>query len=158
MFDCVRVYFVKRQNSQYFLCHFVIFINNSLVMISRLFGFSLPSFPFSPFRARKLLMSCSCDHNRLPANIYLFKFNGNTRKRCKICSKWTIKTPEQRQWRRSGGLIFNFEHISHLSLVFYYWLWSSKCCLGCFKWTIWLVFLSHKYVFNLTFYYFSFVN
>ena len=32
-----------------------------------------------------------------PANIYLFKFNKrNTRKRCEICSKLTIKTPEQR--------------------------------------------------------------
>ena len=33
-----------------------------------------------------------------PANIYLFKFNNkSTRKRCKIFSKLTIKTPEQRQ-------------------------------------------------------------
>ena len=32
-----------------------------------------------------------------PANIYLFKFNnGNTRKRCEICSKITIKTQERR--------------------------------------------------------------
>ena len=32
------------------------------------------------------------------ANIYLFKFNNrNTRKRCEICSKLTIKTPERRQ-------------------------------------------------------------
>ena len=29
-----------------------------------------------------------------PDNIYLFKFNNrNTRKRCEICSKLTIKTP-----------------------------------------------------------------
>ena len=33
-----------------------------------------------------------------PANIYLFKVNNrNTRKRCKICSKLTIKTSERRQ-------------------------------------------------------------
>ena len=33
-----------------------------------------------------------------PANIYLFKVNnGNTRKKYKICSKLTIKTPERRQ-------------------------------------------------------------
>ena len=37
---------------------------------------------------------------------------------CKICLKLTIKTPEQRQWRCSGVLIVNFEHISHLVLVF----------------------------------------
>ena len=42
-------------------------------------------------------------------NIYFFKVNNiNTRKRCEICSKLTMKTPERR----------NFEHISHLSLVF----------------------------------------
>ena len=33
-----------------------------------------------------------------PVNIYLFKVkNRNTRKRCGICSKLMIKTPEQRQ-------------------------------------------------------------
>ena len=32
-----------------------------------------------------------------PANIYLFKVNNkNTRKRCEICSKLTVKTPERR--------------------------------------------------------------
>ena len=32
-----------------------------------------------------------------PTNIYLFKVNNrNTRKRCEICSKLTIKTPERR--------------------------------------------------------------
>ena len=52
-----------------------------------------------------------------PANIYLFKVNNkNTRKWCEICSKLTIKRPERR--RRSGLFIVNFEHISHLFLVF----------------------------------------
>ena len=33
-----------------------------------------------------------------PANIYLFNVNNrSTRKRCEICSKLTIKTPERRQ-------------------------------------------------------------
>ena len=36
--------------------------------------------------------------------------NRNTRTRCEICSKLTIKIP--------GVLIANFEHISHLVLVF----------------------------------------
>ena len=35
---------------------------------------------------------------------------------CEICSKLTIKRVEQR--RRSGTFIVNFEHISHLVLVF----------------------------------------
>ena len=52
----------------------------------------------------------SLDH--LPTNIYLFKVNNiNTRKRCEICSKLTIKT-ELRELHRSGIIIVNFEHIS----------------------------------------------
>ena len=43
------------------------------------------------------------------------------------CLKLTIESPEQgvkyvRYWRRSGILIFKFEHISHLALVF---LWLN---------------------------------
>ena len=44
--------------------------------------------------------------------------NRNTKRKCEICSKLTIKTPERRQWRRSGVFIVNFEQISHLVLVF----------------------------------------
>ena len=40
--------------------------------------------------------------------------NRNTRTRCEICSKITIKTPERRHWRRSGVFNVNFEHISHV--------------------------------------------
>ena len=37
-------------------------------------------------------------NNKIPACIYMFKVNNrNTRTRCEICSKVTIKTPEQRQ-------------------------------------------------------------
>ena len=43
--------------------------------------------------------------------------NRNTKKRCQICSKLTIKTPERSQWRCSGVFIDNFEHISHFFLV-----------------------------------------
>ena len=45
---------------------------------------------------------------------YLFKSNRNIRKRCEICSKLTIKTPERRQLRVLGV----FEHVSHFLLVF----------------------------------------
>ena len=55
----------------------------------------------------------------IPAGIYPLKVNNrNTRTRCEICSKLTINTPERRHWRRSGVFIVNFEHISHLVLVF----------------------------------------
>ena len=47
-----------------------------------------------------------------PAGIYLLKVNNkNTRTRCDIYSKLTIKTPERRQWLRSGVLIVNFAHV-----------------------------------------------
>ena len=52
-------------------------------------------------------------HFRLnPAGIYLLKVNNrNTRTRCEICSKFTIKTPERRQWRPFGVFIVNFEYV-----------------------------------------------
>ena len=56
---------------------------------------------------------------KFPVDIYLFKFNNrNTRTRHEICSKLAIKTSERRQWRLSDVFIVNFEHISHLVLVF----------------------------------------
>ena len=59
------------------------------------------------------------DRSPYPVGIYLFKVNNrDTRTRYEICSKLTIKTPERRQWRRSGVFIVNFEKISHLVLVF----------------------------------------
>ena len=52
------------------------------------------------------------------ASIYLLKVNNrNTRTRCEICSKLTIKIPERRHWRRSGIFFVNFEHNSHLVLM-----------------------------------------
>ena len=54
-----------------------------------------------------------------PAGNYMFKVNDrNTKTRCEICSKLTIKIPERRHWRRSVIFIINFEYISHLVLVF----------------------------------------
>ena len=58
-------------------------------------------------------------YNNYPAGNCMFKVNNrNTRARCEICSKLTIKIPERCQLRRSGIFIVNFEHISHLVLVF----------------------------------------
>ena len=54
-----------------------------------------------------------------PAGNYLFKFkNRNSRTRCEMYSKLTIKTLERRHWRSSGFFIVKFEHISNLVLVF----------------------------------------
>ena len=53
-----------------------------------------------------------------PRNIYLFKVNNrNTRKRCEICLKLTIKHQNDVR-HRSGVFIVNSEHISDLFLVF----------------------------------------
>ena len=49
----------------------------------------------------------------------MFKVNTrNTRIRCEIFSKLTIKILEQRQLRRFAVFIVKFEHISYLILVF----------------------------------------
>ena len=65
-----------------------------------------------------------------PANICLCSVNnGNTKKRCEIRSKLKTKKLERRQWRHSGVFNINFEHISHLFLVFILRLWARKCYL-----------------------------
>ena len=70
------------------------------------------------------------NYNHNSANTCLFKFNSrDTKERCEICSKLTIKTPQRRQWRRSGVVIVKFENVSHLSLVFLLLLWTCKCLL-----------------------------
>ena len=61
---------------------------------------------------------CHQLHRCNPAGSYMSKVKSrNTRIMCKICLKLTIKTPEWRQ-KKPGLLIVNFEHISHLVLVF----------------------------------------
>ena len=44
---------------------------------------------------------------------------------CKICSKLTMKTPQQRQLRRSGVFITKFEQISHTVLTFKYFSYPN---------------------------------
>ena len=72
--------------------------------------------------------------------IYWFNVNNrSTRTMCEICSKLTkkkTKTPEQREWLRSGVFIINFEQISKLLWCLNFWSLKSECQLG--KWTIFL--------------------
>ena len=57
--------------------------------------------------------------NTAQASTHLFKANNrNTRKRKEICSKLTIKQTRTMSRRRFGVFVVNFEHISHLFLVF----------------------------------------
>ena len=54
--------------------------------------------PQSNFFACNFLKNFSYDRE-YPTNIYLFKINNRyNRKRCEICSKLTVKTPERRLW------------------------------------------------------------
>ena len=49
---------------------------------------------------------------KTPADIYPLKVNNrNTKTRCEICSKLTLKTPERRHWSRSTVFTVNFEHV-----------------------------------------------
>ena len=63
-----------------------------------------------------------CQWSLLPKNaagIYLLKVNNkNTGTIVEIYSKLTIRTPERSHSHSSGVFIVNFEHISHLVLVF----------------------------------------
>ena len=60
-------------------------------------------------RGRVLATPLNIPDSALLAGIYLLKVNNrNTRTRCKICSKLTLKTPEWRYWHRSGVFIVNF--------------------------------------------------
>ena len=82
-----------------------------------------------------------------PAGICLVNTR-NTRKRCEIFAKLTIKTPERRQWLRSGVFMVDFEHISHLVLVSQ--LWTCNCkdkyTISCRKdkYAIYILYGNHK--------------
>ena len=61
----------------------------------------------------------------------MFKVNNwNTRLRCEICSKLTIKTSERRHWRRSGVLLLTLNIFHTLFQCFCCSLWASNCRLG----------------------------
>ena len=107
----------------------------TLLDIALISGIILPSNKISP-----------CIIYYHPAGIYLPKVNNrNTRTRCEICWKLTIKTTERPQCRRSGIFIVNFEHIftpcSSVSIVDFEhviagWAWSKmngSCSVNCWK-------------------------
>ena len=114
---CKNVHIIAVVAKQCFLlCNFSGNLVRNMPSINRYFRLHV-SFLFAQLRWN--MMSQRQINVKYPAGIYLLKVNNrNTRTRCEICSKLTIKTPERRQWRRSGVFIVNFEHISHLVLVF----------------------------------------
>ena len=59
-----------------------------------------------------------CVSNNYPTNIYLFKLNNrNSRKRCKICSNLTIKTPDQHHFWWPEKTIINSGWIYRRKLI-----------------------------------------
>ena len=86
------------------------------------------------------IMKATINHSYLektktPTNKYMLKFNNaNTKKRCEICSKLTIKTPEWcltlTEWCLPLLLTLNKFHT--FFLCFYCWLWTNKCRLYLF--------------------------
>ena len=81
--------------------------------------------PTNPFHITGLSLSILPENIRKPEvnvlNVYDIKhsgvFRGYSKRAYDICSKLIIKTSERRYWLCSGVFI-NFEHISHLFLVF----------------------------------------
>ena len=66
------------------------------------------------FSSVRIIRKCNNkDFSTYPVSIYMFKVNNRkTRTRYEICSKLTIKTPEQCQWHCSGVSIVNFEQVN----------------------------------------------
>ena len=109
------------KNCQVWLCLFIAWLFLAKMILLLVFVFFVPNgYGCSYVFPKSFIFSYMCIVN--PAKIYSFKVNNrNTRKRCEMCSKLTIKTPERRQWLRSGVFIVNFEHISHLFLLSLLW-------------------------------------
>ena len=86
-----------------------------------------------------LLYDClsSCKSEKNPANIYLVRVcHTNTRIKCEICSKLTIKH-ENKVSEANLVFIVNFQHISHLSLMFLILrAWIKKYFLCYFGWMV----------------------
>ena len=124
IFKCVPWYiFARTEKSYETFSQFFIF-KTFIVTICDIFGFLLFEACFIN-KNHILWKSDSPDStvlalNNLSCSLFSIRsvHEGNTRKRCEICSKLTIKTPELRQRSLSGVFIVNFEHISHLFLVF----------------------------------------
>ena len=96
-----------------------VFYSYNLIQLQRYPGILLETLKI---KLPRLILLKICQQEQLtnnPAIIYLLRVNNrNTRTRCEICSKLIIKTPEGCHWGRSDVFIVNFEHISHLVLVF----------------------------------------
>ena len=110
----VTAFFCNQPHSHILLAHYWQLYDGRIVS----FYHNIPDisiYIWGGFSSVKIIL---CDFLIYPAGNYVFKVNNrNTRTRCEICSKLTIKTPERRHWRRSGVFIVNFENVLHFVLV-----------------------------------------
>ena len=101
--------FYEKQHLKMLVVFQSIFVANTKII----FGYNLLIGLTRGFRIANSMGHCLC--STIPTGIYLLKVNnGNTRTRCEKCSKLTI----------------NFEHISHLVLVFLLLTLSRKMPAG----------------------------
>ena len=81
------------------------------------FIFNLALFPCLADLLKIITLNILC--NLVEASIQVIKVNNaKVRTTCKICSKLTIKTPEQHQRHCCGVLVASIQQILHISLVF----------------------------------------
>ena len=98
--------------------HFHVIFEQNFSASEKLTYFSPMSHFYTPWKLQKT-HGLKAKMRPNPVDYYMFKVNNrDTRTRCEICSKLTIKIPERHQWHRSSILIVNFEHVSHLALFF----------------------------------------
>ena len=104
-------------------CRKSIMVNQKTVGVSKFYVFIFGLFFFFFFcwssfvQLLLILQNSSQEKYRqdLVSDIHCVKY---------LQSKSKIKKPESCQWHHSGVFNVNFEHISHLLLVLYYWLYK----------------------------------
>ena len=105
----------------YFLFRFILLVQHYLLYRCKTYWEYLSKQRFHQKRYRNLDIELSLMNRTwrkwsmlfgFPAGIYVLKVNyRNTKARCWICSKLTIKALERRRSLHSGVFVVNFEHI-----------------------------------------------
>ena len=109
----VKVQIFSKSSAKLFVIIFFFYIK-ALLLISFSSSAVCPLF-FFIYMNRSIIITIF----NIPTGNYLFKVNNsNTRTKCEIYSKLTIKTPKRPHWCYSRIFIVNFELISHLVLLF----------------------------------------
>ena len=118
-FSIVFSFFSNNQNFSYHFRSFVIGFQQSPVNSNHQSPLNSANFFSLIYGILKSNITVKGPMKQYSAGNYIFKVNNrSTRTRCEICSKLTKKTLERCYWHCFVVFIVNFEHISHLVLVF----------------------------------------